>query len=320
MVGNNPVSRVDILGLADLPNHVAVGSDAMRQLGLNLSGEQAECFSRGVMLPDLPFADLNGIASGAGDIPVAELLALKMEVSKKLAQMGQSIDQAKQQIQQSYPFLDVDDWYDWLPPAAEWAGDQAAKYGKRVGYWWDDSSFVGPILSRTPKVRNTRTIRTHYGDLAYYHGMGDSGASAAALQANMVSTVRSLLERFRNRSNDDCCRAYILLGMAVHMLTDSWTPGHVQRGADGSISLFQDYNQQSLHFHEYYDDLAAHAPGAYNSAVGQSALMIQMATGGGPLDTGGFFPLTPGARVGVIPGTQKATFWNTLFNGPSGGY
>ncbi len=314
----NPVSRVDILGLADLPNHVAVGLDAMRQLGINLSAEQAECFSRGLTLPDLPDADLNGIASGKGDIPMAELLALKMEVSKKLALLRQNLDQARNQIQQRYPFLDLDDWYDWLPPAARWVGDQAAKYGRRVGYWRGDSTFIGPILSRTPGLRNNRTIRTHYGNLAYYHGMGDSGASAAVLQTNMVSAVRGLLEDFRKNGN--CCRAYIELGMAVHMLTDSWTPGHVQRDASGSINLFQDYNRQSIHFHEYYDDLASHAPAAYDSAVNRSAWLIQMATGGGPLDVGVFFPLAPDARVGVVPGTEKATFWRTLFSGPSGGY
>jgi len=290
--------------------------DAMRQLGIDLGSEEAECFARGLMLPDLPDADFRGIASGAGEIPVAQLLAMKMEVTKILGELGTQIDSAKKRLQEKYWFLDIDDPRQW--PVIRRAAEPIARVGGRVKYWWDDSSFVGPILSRMPGARRTETIRSHYGDLAYYHGMGDSGASAEALQGNIAATLNSWIERFRDLRGSDCCRAYIMLGMALHVLTDTWTPGHTQRGPDGSITLFQDYNRQSLHFHEYYDNLAVSAPGAYDSAVGQSASMIQMATGGGPLDAAVFFPLAPNAGVGVIPGTEKATFWNTLLNGPSG--
>jgi len=143
--------------------------------------------------------------------------------------------------------------------------------------------------------------------------MADTGSSAGEVQQNMVQAVNGLVANFRQLKGEGCCDAYLELGKAVHILTDSWTPGHTVRGGDGNINLFQDYNAQSLHFHAQADNLSVYDPNAYNSAVFQSMSLIQHATGGAQFDAGGFFMLSPDAGVGVQPGTGRATFWNTVF-------
>ncbi len=103
------------------------------------------------------------------------------------------------------------------------------------------------------------------------------------------------------------------------ILTDTWTPGHAQRDGSGSITLFQDYNVQSLHFHAYNDDLFRNMPQAFNSAIAQSALLIRQANGNDPVNTGVFFAITPDAGIGIVAGTEQATFLKTLLNGIPGG-
>lgn len=171
---------------------------------------------------------------------------------------------------------------------------------------------------KVPLVNRIKTLRTHYGDLAYNHGMGTTGMPATAVQDNLVQAVNKLLAGFQAKRNTDCCRAYMELGMAIHTLTDSWADGHTTRNSDGTIQWFQDYNEQSLHFHEGEDQLSKASSANYLSAVSQSARMIGQAMGNSPVDSKRFFLLAPGARVGVVPGTEKARFWNALIHGYRG--
>jgi hypothetical protein len=104
------------------------------------------------------------------------------------------------------------------------------------------------------------------------------------------------------------------------ILTDTWTPGHAQRDASGRINLFQDYNVQSLHFHEYNDDLMRNKPQSFDAAVAQSVLLIRQANGNDPVNTASFFDTTKDAGIGLAKGAAQAEFWRTLLNGiPKGG-
>ncbi len=316
---NDPVNKVDPLGLADLRNHVFVGVDALRELGIELSLKDYESFARGLMLPDVPFVDVKGIASGRAEIPIAVLMTLNMELSNITKQVTESVKQKKEQLQQLYPILDLDDFRRWMPVAMRQIADRAAEPARRTAYWWGDSGIMGPVLTRVPKLRNTRTVRTHFADLTYYHGMGVSGGSAADLNDNIQTTVQTCLNEFRRLRETDPSRAYLNLGIAVHILTDTWTPGHVRRDDDGNIRLFQDYNVQSLHYHARNDNLIENMPQSYAEAVKQSAQLIRLATGSDTVDTSNFFTLAPGAGIGIVPGTRSATFWETLLNGIPGG-
>ena len=313
-VKNSTIGCFDILGLANLPNHIGVGLAAMSQASIPLNNTEQEYFSRGLILPDmLLFEDL---FLSRGNVPVAAILDLKLTVSGAMKQASDSVGQMKKSVQQKYPWMDFDDLRDWAPLVVQEAADKASVAGNRVKYWWDDSSLMGPILRNTPFVRKTETVRSHFSDMAYYHGMGDSGDNASTVKNNIVSTVRGLLMAFNEEKSkgDNCGKAYVYLGMAIHILTDTWTPGHTVR-KNGSIQLFQDYSSQSLHFHEAADNLAFYSPEDYASAVSQSAKMIKLGMNGGSINVAAFFQMQPGAGVGVIRGTEKAKFWDTLIHG-----
>lgn len=316
---NDPVNKVDPLGLADLRNHVFVGVDALRELGIEMSLKDYESFARGLMLPDLPCVDVKGIASGRAEIPIAVLMTLNMELSKITKQVTESVKLKKEQLQQLYPILDLDDFRRWVPVAVRQMANRAAEPARRTAYWWGDSGIMGPVLTRVPKLRNTRTVRTHFADLTYYHGMGVSGGSAAELNDNIQTTVQTCLNEFRRLRQTDPSRAYLNLGIAIHILTDTWTPSHVTRNENGSIRLFQDYNAQSLHYHARNDNLIENVPQSYADAVTQSAQLIRLAMGSDAVDTSKFFNLAPGGRIGIVPGTGYVTFWETLLNGIPGG-
>jgi hypothetical protein len=133
------------------------------------------------------------------------------------------------------------------------------------------------------------------------------------------SAVQTAINNFRRLRETDPSRAYLNLGIAVHILTDTWTPSHATRNANGNIRLFQDYNSQSLHYHARNDNLIENQPQFYSDAVKQSAQLIRMATGDGPVNTSSFFTLAPGGRIGNEKGTEAVTFWKTLMNGIPGG-
>jgi RHS repeat-associated protein len=319
-VGNNSVTRIDILGLADFRNHMNIGMAAMNRAGIKLNPKQAECFRRGLMMPDMPFADVGGVGSTLGSLSIAGGAHFALEQYNNagpyiagVKEFGSALaDNALDLAQAASPVV----------RAAVWMGqpvvNAANTVSGRIGYWWNDFDMAGPILAHIPIIGGTETVRTHWGNLAYRHGMGTTGMSAETVQANLVNEVDKLLRNFRAQQQSDCCRAYLELGKALHALADSWAGGHVVRVGDGSIQWLQDYNRQSLHFHEAQDAMSDANAGNYVNAILQSTLMIQQAVGNGPIDSSGFFQLAPDAAVGTPPGTEKASFWNTLWNGYPG--
>jgi hypothetical protein len=149
--------------------------------------------------------------------------------------------------------------------------------------------------------------------------MGKTGDSAPEIQAKIQAAVQTCLTDFRRLRKTDPSRAYLNLGIAVHILTDTWTPSHATRNAQGGIELFQDYNEQSLHYHERNDNLIENVPRSYADAVKQSAQLIQMATGSGPIDASSLFTLATGSVIGNVPGTKPVTLKGALRNGIPGG-
>jgi RHS repeat-associated protein len=308
-LGNNSVTRVDVLGLWDFAGHLEIGMGAIRNAGIAMTAEEVECFRRGLILPDLPFLDTRNAGSSLDWLPLAGGLGLKYAVDEVTDPILKSIDETKNQLW----FLDADDPFTWMGLASK-------PLRERLQYWWDDSNFLGPVVTRIPYVNRTDTVRTHWGDLSYRHSMGNAGADPAVLQATMVKYVDQLMRSYRERLCEDPCRAYLELGMALHTLADSWAGGHTVRGPGGAIQLFQDYNGQSLHYHEHHDLVSEATSKNFNSAVSASLLMILQATGGSQIDSSTFFPLAPGAAVGLLPGTEEVGLWKTLINGIPHGY
>jgi RHS repeat-associated protein len=317
-LGNQSLGRVDVHGLADFQNHWNVGFDALSRAGLSLNWTQSECFRRGLILPDLPLLDTFGAASSAGWAPIMGGIQAKGAVSDWVAQFTEPAAEFVDDMKKAYSYLDLDSPLDWIALASRPIADKIAQYGNRAEYWWDDSGFVGPVLAHTPLINRIHTVRTHYGNEGYYHGMGKTGQDAAAVQQDIINAVNKMLKAFQLNRNKDCCRAYIELGKAIHVLTDSWTGGHTARDPSGSITLFQDYNRQSKHFHGGADNLAAASPGNYSSAVLQSAQLIQQAISGSEVDSSGYFQLGDRPRVGILPGTGRRGLWDILVNGYEG--
>jgi RHS repeat-associated protein len=304
-VGNNPLSRADVLGLWDPAGHWDIGLSAMRNAGFRLTPEEMECFRRGLILPDLPFLDVKNLASRLDQVPLAWYFHLKAKIGEFLDPFQQAIEDAEDYLW----IFDLDDPFTVIGVISRPVADRAE-------YWWQDSSFAGPILTHIPYINDTHTVRTHWGDLGYEHAMGTTGMAAGAVQRNVVNYVNGKLKSFRDKLCSDPCRAYIDLGMALHTLQDSWAGGHVVRDANGLIQWFQDYNGQSLHYHEHNDHISSDTQGNFNSAVSTSVLMILQAESDDAIDSSPFFRLAPGARVGHPPGTGSIGFWDSLFTPP----
>ncbi len=307
-LGNNSLIRVDLLGLWDFAGHLGIGLEAIGKAGVAMTPKEIECFRRGLLLPDLPFFDTHNAATSHDDIPLAFAVDLKLSIDEFIDPAEQWFEKAKDQLW----IFDIDDPFTWIGLATKPARE-------RIQYWWGDSSFIGPIATRVPYLKNTDTVRTHWGDLGYHHAMGKTGMDPAQLQSDVVNFVNAKLNAYRDRLCEDPCRAYLELGMALHTLADSWAGGHTIRNSDGKIRLFQDFNGQSQHYHKHHDHLSAATLGNYNSAVAASVQMILQATGESPVDSSHFFQLAPGALVGRQPGTEAAAFWQTLLNGAPNG-
>jgi RHS repeat-associated protein len=307
-VCNNPVNGADDLGLADLRNHMNIGMSAMDRLGIKLGWTQAECFRRGLVMPDMPTVDVFGAASWLGFDPIATQYDFTSDMDYVVAESKNQIKNIKQQIRQNIWILDP------IGRVTEFVTKPISRPFNGIAYWWNDNhSFIGDII-RWP-FSWTKIVRTHYGDLAYNHAMGDTGMEASLVRRNMVRAMDELLLDFQTKRKSDCCRAYLELGMAVHILTDSWTVGHARRDASGKIDLFQDFRKQSKYYHKREDYLFTAQPISYMMAISQSADLIQKSMGSTRVESFGYFQLSDGARVGVDDGAESAKFFHTIKSG-----
>ena len=259
-VGSSPANALDPSGLLKLSNHVAVTEAALDLLGL-LGGTKAPLLSykfrmsffEGACNPDLMFLD-NAHRSISVDLAIG--LSLYHKVT------GDVVGIVKD------PLKDL-----------EWQVEKgiARAVLPRVVYnglrgirnWWQDTGFVEPVVRGADKGAEAVApwcsgiydvidpfYRTHWGNLAWQHAMYVNGWSVERIQKQLVDGSARLIELARNM--DDARqfdRAAFYLGMALHYLQDSFTPGHASRNEKGEITRFQDYNKQSPHLHAEEDEV-----------------------------------------------------------------
>lgn len=324
---NDPVNGIDYLGCADFRNHLMVGFDMLDQLGITLSDRELDSFLSGCIYTDMPDVPLN---ADGGVIPKASPLFVYLQTMegydflnekygprlKKLlgtARTARDVVNAVRNIDDNLGAMLVPIFAKKL---AERAAKVAEKPRKRFGYWWNQTSYVGPILANTPCVNSTTTVQTHFGNLAYYHAMGyESTDTAESIQANLVAGTNARIAEFRKHmAAGNTSAAYFALGQSVHYLTDSWTPAHTMRSASGSIDRFYDYSIQDLNKHTARDNLSQYNPSAYSIAVSNGIFLYQNATSGGVFDSSSFYELSSGASVRVPIEMRKRAavdiFWN----------
>jgi RHS repeat-associated protein len=324
----DPVNGIDSLGCADIRNHLMVGFDMIDQLGLVLTDAELDSFLSGCIYPDMPDIPMN---ADGGLIPKASPLFVYLQTKEgydflndkygpRLKRMLGAAKDARDVVQ---TIADIDDNLGamLIPMFARKVAEKVARLGekprKRFGYWWNQTSYVGPILTGIPYVKNTKTIQTHFGNMAYLHAMGyEATDTADSIQGNLASATGARVGEFRRlMASGDKAGAYFALGQAVHYLTDSWTPAHADRSASGEIMAFFDYSVQDLNKHSDMDNLSKYSPSAYSSAVSNSVLMYQSAVSGGAFNATSFYGLSPGAAVLVSPGMRKRTWWDIMRNG-----
>ena len=159
----------------------------------------------------------------------------------------------------------------FVDPMGRWSLDvheeitkKALKKGKFNKVYWANREFIKGIIkgSKLPDIpegylmvgiayinykagwkSDSRSYRTHYGDLGYWHSMRTGNQTAEEVKekimndvANWVVTARSLLfegmynrELSVNRRKIMIEKAGILLGMAMHVIEDSYASGHTRR-------------------------------------------------------------------------------------------
>jgi RHS repeat-associated protein len=96
---------------------------------------------------------------------------------------------------------------------------------------------------------NWTSYRSHFGDLQWWHSMQSNEKTAQEIQEKMIGLAIQQANAFNANSQKDCERAGRLLGFALHTIEDSFSKAHTVRGADWSISRFQNYGQQDSHKH-----------------------------------------------------------------------
>ncbi|MFO1513962.1 MAG: hypothetical protein U1F83_13765 [Verrucomicrobiota bacterium] len=96
---------------------------------------------------------------------------------------------------------------------------------------------------------NWMSYRSHFGDLQWWHSMQSNEKTAQEIQEKMIGLAIQQANAFNANSQKDCEQAGRLLGFALHTIEDSFSKAHTVRGADWSISRFQNYGQQDSHKH-----------------------------------------------------------------------
>jgi RHS repeat-associated protein len=120
--------------------------------------------------------------------------------------------------------------------------------------------------SRADAFKNApESMRTHYGDLSFQHGMTphDEAGNKLDWDANKMQTkiVEWIIERYnaaRSKPEGSSAQGYAI-GQALHTIEDLYSPAHVERDATtGAITQFQDYNAQDPCKHKDGDDGRKH--------------------------------------------------------------
>lgn len=291
---NDPVNKVDPLGLLDLPSHGNITITAMREVKtkLGLTDSQYNDLLRGA-LEGSSYPDTQTRVP----LPPGCVIPFLQDARGFFKYIGYPVDQVKKGLKhvgEKISKLKID------AISAVW--DDYPRINKGVMNWWNHGpSCLGPVLSWGAKHNQKADSlnQTHYGALSWQHGMGDNTISAVDLQTKMISGSIENMQKFSVYvNNGNYYDAGFELGKTMHYLQDTYTPSHAQRDAKtGQITDFYDYVLQSPTLHAGQDKPK---PGSavYNTALKNSQDLIMMFLNGSPEDMSGFFLLAPKVSIG----------------------
>jgi RHS repeat-associated protein len=122
--------------------------------------------------------------------------------------------------------------------------------------------------------RNSKTWQSHFGKFQYWHGMTYQLRSAKMTKHLIIKDVTKWLKTARNCLEDPSrsFQAGILIGAALHILQDTYSPGHTERDPKNwKIIKFNNYAEQvkspdQKAFHETNDKLNPIIDSYYNKA------------------------------------------------------
>ncbi len=301
VTGGDPVNGIDPLGLFDVPTHGNMAISAMTELNGKLGLTRAQ-------YNDL----LRGVCEGSSFPDTQTRIRLPpgftLPIMQDIQRFDQFVDYPADQAKKGLKF--VSKKMGELNTAAiglVWADYPRLNNG--VMNWWDHGpSFLGPAFAWGSKYSAKVDVlnQTHFGPLAWQHGMSEKGMTAGGLQSKMVSGSLDNMARFTdNVSKGNYYDAGFELGKTLHYLQDTYTPSHVERNAKGQITAFFDYNLQSPTLHAKEDKPEFRGP-VYNTAALQSQTLIMMFLKGQTTGIAGLFQTDPDVRIGE-PGRRFVT-------------
>lgn len=163
-----------------------------------------------------------------------------------------------------------------LKPASEWVGQQQEKVIKKVApdaydtfdksrKAFNDSDSIEPLANKIDKhlpglnVKQSPLYRSHYGDEQHKHVMG-KGPTKGIIKESVRGIVGQTAKYWHESQSGNDYEAGRALGNAMHTVQDSFSEGHVARGADGRIRKAFDFNGQSPQLHRHDDHVPANHP------------------------------------------------------------
>jgi hypothetical protein len=160
------------------------------------------------------------------------------------------------------------------------------------------------------------SMATHYGPLAYQHGMTPYDESGANLnwsaQQMQTAIVKWIIEQYTaalNASNgpdgDNNYNEGYAIGQALHTVEDLYSPAHVVRDPKtGAITQFQDYNAQDPKKHKEGDNAKNHMTEYKNGIAAATKLLTFLKQKAAPAVVSTWLT-SPGGPVAIAPGAQN---------------
>ncbi len=285
---------VDELGLFDVPTHGNITISAMTELNgkLGLTRAQYNDLLRGVC-EGSSFPDTQTRIR----LPPGCTLPIMQDIQRFDHFVDYPADQAKKGLKFASKKMGE------LNTAAiglVWADYPRLNNG--VMNWWDHGpSFLGPAFAWGSKYSAKVDVlnQTHFGPLAWQHGMSEEGMTADGLQSQIIAGSMENMKSYGEcAGKGNYYDAGFALGKTLHYIQDTYTPSHAERDVKtGQITAFFDYISQSPALHTTEDKPAFGGP-VYKTAVQQSQVLILMFLNGKTADIPGLFQLAPRVQIG----------------------
>jgi RHS repeat-associated protein len=269
---NDPVNKVDPLGLADVGTHSGVALDSAIACGHSYAfGAAARV---GARLPDTTFESLQPTTM-LSFVPFRESYLgakelMKLRAVKSVSGFRRRWKKLVYTIGDSWDNIEHK-FFSYMP---------GGKYVIKGEYWWEDTSIgqtIGAPLASVKFIGKMPLLQSHFGEQSHLHAMSWSGGpkTAEGVQSKIIMEMLNYAEKYRIATREgDENQAGRIFGMASHTLVDSFTASHAGRNAAGEIFAFYEYILQSSEFHGRADDIVVGSP-VYQAMVEETVGLLK---------------------------------------------